>query len=141
MDVRVRVDLQLPRDASFVPVMRNIAHCLLADLRVPDDALADVQLVLSEACANVVRHAAGSGYSVSLAAGHDGCEIEVADAGPGFVEDASPASGPEAEDGRGLMLMRALVDELRFVRDEDRTRVLLRKHWDPMPAPAVVAGS
>lgn len=130
----VRVELTLPRDSSFVTVMRNMANSLLVDLRVPEEAIGDVQVAVSEACANVVRHAEGTfDYSVSLAIGPDGCEIEVADLGPGF--ESVPASGADvdAEDGRGLLLMRALVDDLEFIRDDATTRVRLIKRWNAIP--------
>lgn len=131
----VRVELTLPRDASFVTVMRNLANSLLVDLQVPSHAISDVQVAVSEACANVVRHAEGAfDYSVSLAIGPEGCEIEVADLGPGFATTA-PGAGTDvdAEDGRGLLLMRALMDDLEFIRRDETTRVRLTKHWDAVP--------
>lgn len=130
----VRVELTLPRDSSFVPVMRNMANSLLVDLRVPDEAIGDVQLVVSEACANVVRHAEGTfDYSISLAIGPEGCEIEVADLGPGFQEAPRSGTDVDAEDGRGLLLMRALMDDLQFIRDDTTTRVRLIKRWNSIP--------
>jgi serine/threonine-protein kinase RsbW len=139
--VHVRVQLSLPRDASYVPVTRNVAHCLLGDMGVPDDAAGDIQVALSEACANVVRHAAGIyDYFVSLDVGPDGCEVEVVDTGPGFdpvqdVQDGQdPQVGTDAETGRGLLLMRALVDDFQFLREQDATRVRLIKRWPTLPA-------
>jgi serine/threonine-protein kinase RsbW len=132
--VHVRVELNLPRDAIYVPLTRNTASCVLGDMGVPDEAAGDILIALSEACANVVRHAAGTvDYSVSLAVGPKGCEVEVVDLGPGF--DLPPATiapldfDTEAETGRGLVLMRELVDDFQFVRDQNATRVRLVKRW------------
>jgi serine/threonine-protein kinase RsbW len=137
--VHVRVQLNLPRDASYVPVTRNVAQCLLVDMGVPDDAAGDIQVALSEACANVVRHAAHVyDYFVSLDVGPEGCEVEVVDTGPGFDPAPGGLAGVDAEAGRGLLLMRALVDDFEFLREQDATRVRLIKRWPTLtPAPEV----
>jgi serine/threonine-protein kinase RsbW len=128
----VRMELTLPRDERYVVMMRNVAGCVLADLDVPDEAIGDVRVVVTEACANAVRHGIGSAeYSVGLAVAADGCEIEIVDVGPGF--DPLGAEMDEfdaaAETGRGVYLMRALVDELAYERVNDRTHVKLTKRW------------
>jgi hypothetical protein len=76
-----------------------------------------IELALTEACTNVLDHAAETDeYEVS--AGIDGtvCVIEVIDRGEGFdgsVQGHAEAE-PSAEDGRGIQLMRALVDKVTF---------------------------
>lgn len=130
--MHVRVQLRLPTDATYVPLTRNVANCLLEDMGVPKDASGDIQVALSEACANVVRHAEGVfDYSVTLAIMPEGsCEIEVVDLGPEFPPPA-PDTEPEAdaESGRGMLLMRELVDDFQFSREHNATRVRLVKRW------------
>lgn len=134
------MQLSLPRDARYVHVMRSVAERVLDELNAPDQAVDDVRVALSEACANVVRHAAGSSeYTVRFAAAADGCEVEILDLGPGFDPEGRPAAVPDDETGRGLALMRALVDDLEFLRSEDSTRVRLVKRWPGLgltPRPA-----
>jgi serine/threonine-protein kinase RsbW len=128
----VRMELTLPRDARYVAMMRNVAVCVLQDLDVPQEAIGDVQVAVTEACANAVRHAVGSAeYTVGLAVAADGCEIEIIDVGPGFDPLGAELDefDPDAEDGRGLYLMRALVDDLAYDRVDNRTRVTLTKRW------------
>lgn len=129
----LRLELQLPRDARYVGVTRHVAEALFAELGCPDDVSADIQVALTEACANAVRHAVDSAeYSVVLTVNDDCCEIEVVDLGPGFGTVAPRADrdvGGEVESGRGLLLMRALVDDLEFRALEDGTSVRLRKFW------------
>jgi len=134
----LKVELSLPRDASYVPLMRHVANFLLQHMHVPQDAVDDIQVVVSEACANVVRHAQGINvYSVTLAIDEEGCEVVVADLGADFRLPASGEAAPEAESesetGRGIQLMRALVDDLQFLRQDDQTRVELRKRWARLP--------
>ena len=133
--MQIKVDLDLPRDARYVPVMRNMADQLLSDLGAPAPAVADIQLAVSEACANVVRHATGTRtYHVSLVVRDSGCDIEVADSGPGFGRaDVGAEDAPDdAENGRGLQLMQALVDDLFVVSDDGDNVVRLRKRWQPL---------
>lgn len=142
----VRMQLALPRDARHVSLMRDVAECVLSGFEVPGDAVDDVKLAVTEACANAVRHASGSAeYAVRLGVSDSECEIEVIDTGPGFKagtvqppdatgspDDAAGATAPNAaefESGRGLVLVRALVDDLQFIREHNATRVRLVKRW------------
>jgi serine/threonine-protein kinase RsbW len=132
--VQTRVQLHLPRDASYVPVTRAVTACLLDRVGVPDEAAADIQIALSEACANAVHHATGSSeYFVSLEIGPEGCEVEIVDVGPGFDLPEQQEAQLDAEAGRGLFLMRALVDDFQFLSEQESNRVRLIKRW-----PAVV---
>ena len=134
----IELHLTLPRDARYVPVLRNVAGSLMRSLEVPEESVDDVAIALSEACGNVIRHAAGTDqYGVVLTVATASCEIEVCDLGPGFDRarmDAAQRGDIDeiegAEDGRGLRLLQALMDELQFVRDDDTTRVRLLKRWD-----------
>jgi len=138
------MQLSLPRDASYVPVTRSVATSLLQTMNVPEEAAGDVQVVLSEACANVVRHAAGVDYRVSLSVGPEGCEVEVLDAGPGAddldldLDLTRPVDldvDADAETGRGLILIRALVDDFQFAREREGTRLRLIKRWSRVEPP------
>ncbi|MBN6055720.1 ATP-binding protein, partial [Nonomuraea sp. RK-328] len=89
----------------------------------------DIELMLSEACSNVIRHAAPSDeYTVSAGVRDDLCTIKVIDTGGGFdPRKVSPASDT-AENGRGLQIMRALADDIRFTnRNENGAVVCLEK--------------
>lgn len=127
--MRVILRLTLPRDARYVPVLRAAASSVLLELGAPREDVEDVALVVSEACGNVVRHASGSQvYSVAVSVDAAGCAVEVVDVGPGFdVETPCPDSDSEA--GRGLYLMRTLMDTLEFLADDDGTRIVLQKRW------------
>jgi len=129
--VLVRMQLSLPRDARFVALMRQVASCVMSDFGVPTEAIDDIQLAVTEACGNAVRHATGGAeYSVRLGVGLEGCEVDVIDMGPAF--DPPPLTDPthtDFETGRGLYLIQALVDDLQFIREDDATRVRLVKRW------------
>ncbi len=128
--MRVNLVLCLPRDDATVPVLRHITVCSLGELGVVPDVIGDVALALTEACANVVRHSGvDDEYEVRLSVEDGFCEITVVDTGHGFDSDTLVAmAGSSAEQGRGVALMRALVDDVRFEsRPESGTVVHLVK--------------
>jgi serine/threonine-protein kinase RsbW len=135
---QIELQLVLPRDARYVPVLREIADSLLRGLHAPGESVYDVTVALSEACSNVVRHATGTDeYGVALTVDPACCEIMVYDLGPGIdparlTGTAASSSEGEAldEGGRGLPLLDALMDELEFVREDHTTTVRLVKRWD-----------
>jgi serine/threonine-protein kinase RsbW len=90
--VEIKMVLYLPRDAATVPVSRQVLDSCLETLGVTPDTRADIALALSEACANVIRHAgAGEEYQVQVAARNGQCAIEVV--------NAASADGKPAPDG------------------------------------------
>ncbi|MEU7909128.1 ATP-binding protein [Actinoplanes sp. NPDC049118] len=113
--MRISVRLNLPREAGSVPTVRRLLRCTLSLCHVPRQDGDDLELALTEACANVVEHAAGAdGIEVSLDVAADRCAIDVSDNGAGF--DASAVAGPDRDSdrGRGLFLIRALSDNVRM---------------------------
>ena len=134
MDIAFSV--RLPRDARSLPLMRGLLRQALEHLSVATPAIEEIVLALTEACANVVQHAGEhEEYQVDVAITDDTCRISVLDEGHGFDFDSAVApAGSPLEAGRGLVLMKALVDDLQFVRAEDgRHRVELTKRLRTEP--------
>jgi serine/threonine-protein kinase RsbW len=116
--MRMSVRLNLPREADSVPAVRRLLRCALAILHVDRQAGDDLEIALTEACANVVKHAAGAKkFEVRLDVAADRCAIDVLDNGAGFdAADVGGATAPDAdsERGRGLFLIRALSENVRM---------------------------
>jgi serine/threonine-protein kinase RsbW len=137
--VQVSFQLSLPRDEASVPLTRRLIAQALEIVGVEPDIISDVEIALSEACANVLRHAkTGDEYEVRAGFNEDRAFLEIIDQGEGFDPDARAPEGElvadEAESGRGVMLMRALMDKVRFEsRSGDGNSVILEKHlvWRP----------
>lgn len=110
------VRLHLPREVNSVPAVRRLLRCALSLLHVDRDSGADLEIALTEACANVIKHATGTDrFEVRLDVGEHRCAIDVLDNGAGF--DTERTGGPPAdssEHGRGLLLIRALAENVRM---------------------------
>lgn len=128
--MQVALSLALPRDELTVPVARHIASGAMERLGVDKDCVVDIEVALSEACTNVIQHSGpGDDYEITVSLDERTCVIRVVDRGHGF-DSASLAdvSDVSAERGRGVELMRALVDSVRFdSKPEEGTIVHLEK--------------
>jgi len=129
--MQIIIALLLPRDEQTVPVSRHIAANAMAEIGVAEDSTHDIAVALTEACTNVLKHSGpGDEYEVSLEVDEDQCVIRVVDTGRGF-DAASLDFGHarnSAEQGRGIELMRTLVDQVRFIsKPEAGTIVHLEK--------------
>lgn len=128
----MRFSLALPRDALSIPVIRRVVGDALRGLGVAEDCVDDVLVAASEACTNVVQHARATGeYEVTGHVDDGTCMLKITDWGRGprpAPAPAPPDRGVLSESGRGIKIMRALVDDLDIDSSPDRgTVVHLRK--------------
>jgi serine/threonine-protein kinase RsbW len=125
--VEIDFVLCLPREGSSVPIVRHICGDALRTLGVEDPCIDAIELAVTEACTNVLDHATGGEeeYEVTFSLENDRVVIKVTDEGIGFDHVAPrPDSLPSDESGRGILLMTALVDDLRFVSKPDEGTIV-----------------
>jgi serine/threonine-protein kinase RsbW len=127
--MEIQLALYLPRDAVSVPVTRQVLDRCMETLGVTLDTRADIALALSEACANVIQHAAsGAEYEVRVGVRNCQCVIEVVSAGSSggktggeqlaglaAVTGSVPAT---AEHGRGLRIIDAVAENVQLRPNE-----------------------
>jgi serine/threonine-protein kinase RsbW len=119
------IELRLPRDAASVPVIRRLLDSALKVVGVDRPIRDDIQLMLAEACTNVIRHAEPSDeYDVCAELFEDRCVINIVDNGQGFEADAASHVPLMAEHGRGLQIMRALADDVHLTNRPDNGAVV-----------------
>ena len=122
--MKIAFSLQLPREEASVPLVRRICGDALDCLGVERACVEDIELALTEACTNVLKHAVAppSAYDVVVEINERKCEIKVIDAGAGFDSSSSGGgfhtSGDPAEGGRGILIMQSVVDDLKFTSEE-----------------------
>ena len=135
--IDITFTVHLPVDTGSVPFIRGLCRQALEHLRIEGTVIDEIALALTEACANVVQHAGEHGlYEVSVAIDDRLCRIGVVDNGEGFdpAELSARDERSPLDDGRGLLLMQALVDSLDFRHEADgRHRVTLEKRLTPHP--------
>lgn len=124
----MRFSLSLPREALSIPVVRRVLGDALRGLGVSEGCVDDVLVATSEACTNVVQHARASGeYELTGRVDEGVCTLTITDQGRG-PRPAPEDRGILSESGRGIKIMRALVDDLDIDSTPDRgTVVHLRK--------------
>lgn len=118
--------LCLPRDSASVPVVRHLVSDCLQQLGVTETCASDVEVAVTEACSNVLIHAKGSAeeYEVTVEVNDERCEIRVTDTGTGFDHEALSAATASAESGRGIQLMRGLVDSVKFISKPEQGTIV-----------------
>lgn len=135
--MQVSFRLALPREAASVPITRRLIAQALKVVGVEPETVSDVEIAISEACANVLRHAkTGDAYEVLAGFDDTRAFLEIIDEGGGFEvpPNDQPAAAADAESGRGVALMRALMDDVRFeTRHGERNSVILEKRLEFRP--------
>jgi len=110
--------LTIPSELRLLPVARLFVEAVCQACGLAPDVIHDVVLAVNEATSNVIRHAhrdrPATPLHIRCRLLSDGIEIQLLDEGPAFdpgsVPDLDP--GEIRVGGRGIYLMRQLMDEL-----------------------------
>jgi serine/threonine-protein kinase RsbW len=124
--------LDLGRDIQRVRAAAERVQKFLQSHGCDDGSRADCELAVVEGCNNAIKHAYPDSVQgavileVVLEANH--IEMRIIDHGPGFVwPETIKLPDPENESGRGLYLIRILMDSVAYLRGPKENILLLRK--------------
>jgi len=123
------MELSIPASPSRLAELRRAARASLHE--VADEVADDIVVALNEAATNAVLYGSSGDrpIQVRVQVHDDWVEASVLDHGPeppaGLPVAADPDELPAG--GRGLWLLRRLVDEVRLERVKLGTRVTLRR--------------
>jgi serine/threonine-protein kinase RsbW len=128
-----RIQFVIPSRVEYLDgILTHLSERLVA-LRVIEPDSIDVVVALDEAIVNAIKH--GNGYDPSkrvtvIAEITDGvARFEISDEGPGFSEkDVPDPCAPEnllRTSGRGILLIRSIMDEVSF--SEPGNRITMTK--------------
>ena len=139
--VRVLVsNKDIPQSLTIVSELtaaRQVEQHLLGELRgqnYPEDCLFAIRLALEEALSNAIKHGnkldPEKTVSVKYSIGPEEVELVIRDQGAGFdlsgVPDPTSDEHLEDPNGRGIMLMRAYMDEVSYNTEGNEVRMVKR---------------
>jgi anti-sigma regulatory factor (Ser/Thr protein kinase) len=135
--------MTMPAEPEFVAFARRAVQDVARQLRMDKDTTSDIMLAVGEACNNGVLYGAVRSsnrvLSITCRVSHpmthkdDLLEIDVRNHGNGFAgsvdwsEHAMPPAELLADHGRGLPLMRSVVDQVDIISENGDTIVRLIK--------------
>jgi len=126
------LDRSMPADSEAIATVVDAISETLAQLEVPEQKRLEVALAVQEALANAVVHGCGNDPSKQVR-----CRLKsdpqgriliiVADPGPGFspnlLSDPTRRENLHADHGRGVYLIRQLMDEVHFELGSNEIRM------------------
>jgi serine/threonine-protein kinase RsbW len=120
------VRLSYPADPSTLSQIRARVEEIAGRLLSPEEC-EDLKVAVTEACANAVLHSGTEEFRVTITSLPDCIEVLVEDDGV-YRTTPAPVDG-DPKGHRGLLLMAAMVDDLRLRPGTASagTQVLLRK--------------
>ena len=132
------IELEIPSDIRYIERVVELVTRQCSALHFPDHVCSlNVPVALSEALSNAIlrgnRDLTGSHIRVRAHMEPASLVLEVVDQGQGFdleacTIDPTTPENVEREDGRGLFLMRALMDRVeRFEEDGNVVRLILKR--------------
>lgn len=123
----LEVDIKVPNQTKYLRLIGQIGEDVAGALQKfndsdPEEIAYHINLVLTEAMANAIKHAnkndPNKDVHISINLTDDELVIKVYDQGQGFdintMDHDTP--DPELDHGRGVFLIRALMDSVKYKR-------------------------
>jgi|SRR5690349_23992850 serine/threonine-protein kinase RsbW len=134
----VALDVEIPSDVSYIEQVIELATRKCRELHLPPRKCSlNIPVALSEAISNAILRGNGDGRGkhvrVRAVVSDEAVVFDVVDEGPGFDlaevrPDPTHPDNIEMEDGRGLYLMKRLMDNVeRFQSGGNVVRLTLRR--------------
>lgn len=117
-------DLRIDADPDELSALRSLMRRWLRNVRASEEEVADILTAAGEAAANAIEHggAIAAGVQFTVAGRVDGDDVEITVGDLGRWRPRGRSDG-----GRGLVIMRALMDDVDVDRGSDGTTVRMRR--------------
>lgn len=114
--------IRIPSSADYLAEVDEFLEQWLREREVPEDTIADLAIAITELVNNAIKHGnkmnGGKRVTVRLSMENRRARAVIVDEGTGFDPGAVPS--PVAEEnllkeiGRGIFIVRSLMDEVEF---------------------------
>jgi serine/threonine-protein kinase RsbW len=134
----VELTVQFLQKMTYLHLVTGASRLLceaMEERMLPQTFTDEVELAVSEACTNAIRHAAADDpaamVTVRFRADETRLVVEVSDQGAGFdfEEIPLPAFDRHPEGGYGLYIIRRTMDEVRYTRGSERNTLTMIKYF------------
>ncbi len=138
MSKRIKVDITVPNQTKYLGVIGRIGEGMAYSLKSyrgnRRELAYHLNLVLTEALANAIRHAnkcdPDKDVRVLISASDQDLTIKVFDQGEGFDIEALAKLKTRASDegGRGIQIIFKLMDRVRYIQEGDENILEMTKY-------------
>lgn len=135
----VEITVRLPVDLAYLHFAAKLSRMICGAIDDPEleagftDA---VELAVSEACTNALRHGKSSGQEtcwaiLTFSIHSNRLIVQIEDSGPGFDMDAIPEPDFDArpDGGYGLYIIRSCMDEVSYHRGSPYNSFTMAKYF------------
>ncbi len=133
----VELTLQFLQNLNYLHLATGASRLVCKTIKepnLPESFVDEVELSVSEACTNAIRHGAEADASamvmVRFRVDETQLVIEVHDQGAGFDfgEVPEPEFNRHPESGYGLYIIRRMMDEVQYTRGGEMNTLTMRKY-------------
>lgn len=125
------LELHIPADTRYLSLVRRGVRNLAESVGFPREDVADVELAVSEAVTNSVEHGGTPdgvpGVVVRCRVCDDFLVVEIEDESHADCIPTRPDPSTDEERGRGVLMMRALMDQCEDSRTDHGIKVRMTK--------------
>jgi serine/threonine-protein kinase RsbW len=134
----VELALQFRQRLGYLRLATGISRLICTALPESDlenDFVDHVELAVSEACTNAIRHPqdpdAEATVAIRFEVHEDRLVVEVKDRGAGFDLEKVPLPDFEelSEGGYGLFIIRRVMDEVFYTRGDEYNTLIMKKYF------------
>jgi len=125
--IRIELRITVGTDLEHLSILRSHVVCAARDFGADDDTIGDFELVVSELATNVMQHTKAEELTIAFQRSEDTWVLDVSDAHElADFGTLVPAAADEI-DGRGLFIVRTLMDSVEIVTHDERQLVRCKK--------------
>jgi len=125
------IRLKIPCSTEFAAIVRVQAEAIARRVEFSEEEVYDIVTAVGEVCDNSIEHGVSDqGMDVEYTMTENEFRVEVRDYGPGFDPAGKGELPPDmfSEDGRGIFLMRNLMDKVEIESQIGRgTKIVMTK--------------